>query len=248
MICGMLSAFTLVFTMQVSAKEVQTVQLTKENELVCVKDSSFFKDVFSGMAPGDSRTAVIRIENQNENDASFFLSHKTTDTLEEINKSAGGAYEFCVEIGNETNKWTLLDTQAGGYTNHVPGTEGLFEIRELNEYRCIAQLACGGVTNVYVTLTLDGEGMDSAGGIDYSNASGAMQFQFCAYYEKDGIPVLIPQEEVKPTPQQTVTLLESVKTGDIVWIKALAGILCAAGVGLTAAAVKKERGRENEKN
>ena len=40
-------------------------------------------------------------------------------------------------------------------------------------------------------LTLDGEGMDSADGIDYSRTAGAMEFEFRAYYADDRKPVVV---------------------------------------------------------
>ena len=106
-------------------------------------------------------------------------------------KASGGAYEFQVEIGNDTNRTSLLDADAGGYAENVASAEGLAEITELNEYRYMTALDPGESADVYVTLTLDGEGMDSANGIDYSRAAGAMEFEFRAYYADDRKPVVI---------------------------------------------------------
>ena len=90
----------------------------------CVyKDKAELAGAFDGMAPGDSRTVVIKIENQNSHKASFFISQKTTDALEEAGKASGGAYEFQVEIGNDTNRTSLLDADAGGYAENVASAE-----------------------------------------------------------------------------------------------------------------------------
>lgn len=70
----------------VSAAEIQTVQLTEENQLVYTKDKAELAGAFDGMAPGDSGTVVIKIENQNSHKASFYFA-KTTDALEEARKS-----------------------------------------------------------------------------------------------------------------------------------------------------------------
>ena len=163
----LLLIWTCGFSSVVSAAEIQTVQLTEENQLVYTKDKTELAGAFDGMAPGDSRTVVIKIENQNSHKASFFISQKTTDALEEAGKASGGAYEFQVEIGNDTNRTSLLDADAGGYAENVASAEGLAEITELNEYRYMTALDPGESADVYVTLTLDGEGMDSANGIDY---------------------------------------------------------------------------------
>ena len=187
----LLLIWTCGFSSVVSAAEIQTVQLTEENQLVYTKDKAELAGAFDGMAPGDSRTVVIKIENQNSHKASFFISQKTTDALEEAGKASGGAYEFQVEIGNDTNRTSLLDADAGGYAENVASAEGLAEITELNEYRYMTALNPGESADVYVTLTLDGEGMDSANGIDYSRAAGAMEFEFRAYYADDRKPVVI---------------------------------------------------------
>ena len=227
----LLLIWTCGFSSVVSAAEIQTVQLTEENQLVYTKDKTELAGAFDGMAPGDSRTVVIKIENQNSHKASFFISQKTTDALEEAGKASGGAYEFQVEIGNDTNRTSLLDADAGGYAENVASAEGLVEITELNEYRYMTALNPGESTDVYVTLTLDGEGMDSADGIDYSRAAGAMEFEFRAYYADDRKPVVITnyvteygEDNVvtkvvkkvipKTVTEQLVPLANGVRTGD----------------------------------
>lgn len=65
--------------------------------------------------------------------------------MEEAGKASGGAYEFQVEIGNDTGRISLLDADAGGYAENVASAEGLAEITELNEYRYMTALDPGGV-------------------------------------------------------------------------------------------------------
>ena len=84
----LLLIWTCGFSSVVSAAEIQTVQLTEENQLVYTKDKTELAGAFDGMAPGDSRTVVIKIENQNSHKASFFISQKTTDALEEAGKAS----------------------------------------------------------------------------------------------------------------------------------------------------------------
>ena len=146
-------------------------------------------------------------------------------------KASGGAYEFQVEIGNDTGRISLLDADAGGYTENVASAKGLAEITELNEYRYMTALDPGESADVYVTLTLDGEGMDSADGIDYSRAAGAMEFEFRAYYADDRKPVVVTnyvtehgEDNVvtkvvkkvipKTVTEQLVPLANGVRTGD----------------------------------
>ena len=235
----------------VSAAEIQTVQLTEENQLVYTKDKTELAGAFDGMAPGDSRTVVIKIENQNSHKASFFISQKTTDALEEAGKASG------VEIGNDTGRISLLDADAGGYAENVASAEGLAEITELNEYRYMTALDPGESADVYVTLTLDGEGMDSADGIDYSRAAGAMEFEFRAYYADDRKPVVVTnyvtehgEDNVvtkvvkkvipKTVTEQLVPLANGVRTGDPLTVTVSAGVLV-AGIVIVSIAVKKRK-------
>ena len=152
----------------------------------------------------------------------------------------------------------MLDASAGGYTGSMDAsTTGLSDITELQDFRYVAELAGGDYTNVYVTLTLDGEGMDSANGIDYSRATGQLQFQFRAYYADDRQPVIVTKyvEEKEPDKvvkkvidkiipvsiqDQIVPLAHGVKTGDPTSIGILLAIL-AAGVAIVAVAVKKRK-------
>ena len=178
--------------------------------------------------------------------------------MEEAGKASGGAYEFQVEIGNDTNRTSLLDADAGGYAENVASAEGLAEITELNEYRYMTALDPGESADVYVTLTLDGEGMDSANGIDYSRAAGAMEFEFRAYYADDRKPVVITnyvteygEDNVvtkvvkkvipKTVTEQLVPLANGVRTGDPLTVTVSAGVLV-AGIVIVGIAVKKKKG------
>ena len=72
----LLLIWTCGFSSVVSAAEIQTVQLTEENQLVYTKDKTELAGAFDGMAPGDSRTVVIKIENQNSHKASFLFRRR----------------------------------------------------------------------------------------------------------------------------------------------------------------------------
>lgn len=108
-----------------------------------------------------------------------------------------------------------------------------------------------------MTLTLDGEGMDSADGIDYSHTAGAMEFEFRAYYADDRKPVVVTnyvtehgEDNVvtkivkkvipKTVTEQLVPLANGVRTGDPLTVTVSAGVLV-AGIVIVGIAVKKER-------
>ena len=151
----------------------------------------------------------------------------------------------------------MLDADAGGYAENVASAEGLAEITELNEYRYMTALDPGESADVYVTLTLDGEGMDSADGIDYSHTAGAMEFEFRAYYADDRKPVVVTnyvtergEDNVvtkivkkvipKTVAEQLVPLANGVRTGDTLTVTVSAGVLV-AGIVIVSIAVKKRK-------
>ena len=139
----------------------------------------------------------------------------------------------------------------------MASAEGLAEITELNEYRYMTALDPGESADVYVTLTLDGEGMDSADGIDYSHTAGAMEFEFRAYYADDRKPVVVTnyvtehgEDNVvtkivkkvipKTVTEQLVPLANGVRTGDPLTVTVSAGVLV-AGIVIVGIAVKKRK-------
>lgn len=114
-----------------------------------------------------------------------------------------------------------------------------------------------------MTLTLDGEGMDSADGIDYSRTAGAMEFEFRAYYADDRKPVVVTnyvtehgEDNVvtkivkkvipKTVTEQLVPLANGVRTGDTLTVTVSAGVLV-AGIVIVSIAVKKKGGASHEK-
>lgn len=231
--------------------EVKKVILTKEDVITYVDGSTKLEDAFTGMAPGESRMAAIRIENKNSHDASFFISGETTKALEEINDSAkGAAYEMQISIGKDlASAVSLLDMIAGGYSSElVASNEGLKEITGLKDYQFLAELDHGEYSNLYLTITLDGEGLDSTSAVDYSNAIGSIEFHFRAYYGDEKNPVIMTEyvrekgANIIKTQvvDRIVTLAGGVQTGDTTSIGLLLVIL-AAGIGFVGVAVKKRK-------
>lgn len=250
---GLLFLLISLFSGEIYAKEVQTVTLTEDDKLIYEQKAEDLQKAFTDMAPGDTRTIAIKLQNKNSHAADFFLSESTIDAFEEVNKSSGAAYEFTVSIGAEKdNAEVILNTVAGGYTDELKAsTEGLFEIRELKDYRHIAKLEKGGSTNLYLTLTLDGEGMDSTDLVDYSNATGALELNFKASYSDDGQTVVVTNQQPKDIVKtniinQIAALPQSVKTGDTLPVTVI-GAFAVCGAGMIWFAARKRRVSKNEK-
>lgn len=238
-------------SMEVAAAQEtnKTVALTKDNKIEYVDGDTKIDEAFENMAPGDSRTISIRVENQNEHQAGFFISQRTAEVLEETNKSSGGAYSYELKVGKtEEDAVSLLDTIAGGYSSELAASStGLADIDELNGYQFLAELGKGEYTNVYLTLTIDGEGFDSTSAVDYTNASGELEFDFRAYYE-DREPVIVNeeitvQEEDKIIVEivdKLVPLASAVKTGDSAAVIVLSSVMI-AGILLIVFAMKNRK-------
>ncbi len=243
---GFLFLLISLFSGKIYAEEIQTVTLTENDKIIYEQPEDKLKEAFMDMAPGDTRTIDIRLQNDNNYTAAFFLSEKTVDAFEEANKSSGGAYEFTVSIGeNEKSAVDILNTVAGGYTKDLKAsTEGLLEITQLNDFKYLTKLAKGESTNLYLTLTLDGEGMDSTKDVDYSKATGALELCFCAYYEENGKTVIITENDtdiVKTNVTEKINFLpQSVKTGDRLSV-ALISVLAVSGIGSIWFALRKRR-------
>lgn len=89
----MMLAFVMMFPTAVKAAEAdKTVTLTENNTIIYADGSTDIENAFDGMAPGDTRTVTIRVQNDNSHTASFFISQETISSLEEKEKASGGAY------------------------------------------------------------------------------------------------------------------------------------------------------------
>lgn len=248
----MMLAFVLMFPTAVKAEEAdKTVTLTEDNTIIYADGGADIENAFDGMAPGDTRTVTIRVQNDNSHTASFFISQETISSLEEKENASGGAYTYQLKVGteNDASATTLLSAVAGGYDASLNAdVKGLSGITELNDYQYFAELAQGEYTNIYLTLTIDGEGFDSTDTINYENASGQLSLLFRAYY-KDRAPVVVTETQTiegSPTIIQNIvnrvtTRLGTVKTGDS---NAVIGLLIVlfAGVACVLYACRKKKG------
>ncbi len=247
----LMMVLTMGSSIVVSAAEAdKTVTLTENNEITYTDGKSDISNAFGGMAPGDTRTVTIRVQNDSDHTASFFISQETLSYLEEKENASGGAYTYDLKVGtaNDGTAVSLLDTIAGGYDASLTAdNQGLNGITELESYQYLAELGTGEYTNVYLTLTIDGEGFDSTDVVNYENAAGQLEFNFRAYYE-DREPVVIKETVVEKGQNTIITkivdeivpLASYVKTGDSFSV-AIVAVVLAAGMALILVAFKKRK-------
>lgn len=153
----------------------------KDTEVVLDKSGKLNVDeinysAFDDMAPGDTRTEKITVKNNSTETQNFYISQNTISTLEECNCTEGAAYKFDLLIGeDEKTAVSMLSKEAGGYdSTGAASSDGLAEIKEIENYTFFATLKPQESTNLYITLYLNGEGND----INYANAVAKLQFGF----------------------------------------------------------------------
>jgi hypothetical protein len=256
-VCTLVAAL-MVSPVMAFADAAQTVTLSEDSKLIYESDGADLLSAFDGMAPGDSRTVQITVKNDNTASAAFYISGDTIKALEESNANArGGAYSYNLSVGSTLDTArSLLDTVAGGYDAAQTASDaGLADVTELNDYQFLERLGKGQSTNVYLTLSLDGESFDAS----YANAAGELAFNFRAYYqENDTTPVVVTQYNyekgqasiirsvrsmvtsgTETIADALVPLAAAAKTGDEAPIFAIV-IIFAAGVALIAVSAKKK--------
>ncbi len=253
-----LGTFLLTCCMTISLPALvngDTVDLTVVNNDTSITFDGDLSDAFSGIMPGGTETVVISLTNNGSQTGNYYMTQSTLETLEETSSGSGGAYAYTVTVGSsEEDATVLLDTSTGGYTeaDTASGTD-LSSITELNGYTYFATLAPGESTNVYMTLTLDGEGFDSVTDNDYSNSSAAISVNFRVQFESaQGGTTTVVTRYVEQTGANTFvnTILEEViplaggvQTGDPFSIGVLA-LLLGGGIFLIVIAVKKQMGEQ----
>lgn len=249
---GLIMVLTMGFTTVAAAEEAdKTVVLTEDDQIEYKDGKADISNAFQEMAPGDTKTVTIRVQNDNSHTASFFISQETLNYFEEKENASGGAYTYDLKVGtkNDDSAVSLLDTVAGGYDSSLSAdTQGLSDITELEDYQYFAELGTGEYINVYLTLTIDGEGFDSTDVVNYENAVGELEFNFRAYY-KDREPVVITNTVTEKEPDtiitkvidQVVKMAGEVKTGDSIMTAVLFGGVLVVGVLLIVIALKKRK-------
>ncbi|WP_022748318.1 hypothetical protein [Lachnobacterium bovis] len=216
------------------------------------KSVTLIGDEFEGIAPGETKTQVIELENKSDNVMDFYLSEETIDKFEEANKSSGGAYEYDISVGKtKEGAKSLLNAVAGGYENAESNgsSEGLAEINDLKDFTYLAQLGKNEKTNIYLTLTIEGEGNDSTAVVNYANATAQLKFNFRAYDVEHEI--VYGPDTVSPSTSSTSgvrttisNLTRRVKTSDVAVLSLV--IILVAGIALAGFALIKNNRKGDE--
>lgn len=220
--------------------------LTYSNITETAEGSVSLGSAFEAVLPGETRSQVITLKNDNAQTVDFYMSTAVVQSLEEANKASGAAYEIKLTAGESV----LYDSSLGGYEASAQGnTEGLAELNgSLEGDVFVATLEEGQTADVVLTIYFDGEAMDNTSVSDYSNAFGALDFNFKAGYEEPNNEQIVEKIVVRKGEtiyeKEIVEIVDestplAVKTGDntYVWVAVAVLVL---GVLLFAMTGKKK--------
>ncbi len=181
-LCAVAAIVAVNFTMEVQAAGSDlVVAYTADENMEYVSDN--LADAFAGIAPGETKKAVIEIQNNSSHAANISISQETIKALEDASTATGGAYTYDVEyvdVNGETV--SLMQTVAGGYSNGAASNAGLKDVDELKDYTIISRLESGEKTYVYLTLGVDGKGVSN----NYQSTNGDLGLKFMASYVDPG--------------------------------------------------------------
>ena len=223
----------------------------KDTEVVLDKNGKLSVDeinysAFDDMAPGDTRTEKITVKNNSTEAQNFYISQNTISTLEECNCTEGAAYKFDLLIGeDEKTAVSMLSKEAGGYdSTGAASSDGLAEIKEIENYTFFATLKTQESTNLYITLYLNGEGND----INYANAVAKLQLGFKTDTYTHGITTHQNVSKNIVDIIKTNPIYRYVKTGDTnnIWIYI---VIALVGVGMLGfVLIRKIKNKRTAKN
>ncbi len=242
-------------TLTTAAAENAEVVFTKDKELiysnVTETDGStvHLGDAFKDVAPGEVRSQIITLMNENDNTVDFYMNTEVLQALEESREQAGGAgYEIVLTVGDRE----LYNSVLGGYESDsdLGSTTGLKAMNDsvLDEDVLVATLQKGESTQVVLQIAFDGEAMDNqAESVDYSNALGEVSFHFKAGYEEPtGITtskkIVTEKEETKYITKivEEYAPLAAVKTGDEAMLLGAVAVFAIGAVLFVVAGRKKK--------
>ena len=160
-------------------------------------------NAFEAVLPGETRSQVIVLKNDNDQTVDFYMSADVVQSLESANRASGAAYEIQLTSGENV----FYDSTLGGYDAASEGSvDGLAEMNESLEGDIfVTTLEKGESAEVVLSITFDGEAMDNTSLSDYSNALGALDFNFKAGYEE-------------PNSEEIVDVVVT-KKGDTIYVK-----------------------------
>jgi len=193
---------------------------------------------FENVVPGELRTQIITLKNENGKTADFYMSAEVVEALETNTVAARGAgYDIELKVGNTV----LYDSTVGGYSaSEAASASGIGGMNSvLEDYILVATLNPGESREIALSIKFDGEAMDNTSAIDYSLTDGKLAFDFMVGYDEPAKETIVRYEQK----EEVIRIIEVVKTGDEALIGVAIAVL-AAGLVLLVLGRKKKTEEE----
>ena len=186
-------------------------------ELVSNFKTSVLSDKVTGLQPGDEQTFTLRLRNDYQETADFWMTNEVLQSLEDtrtMNGLAGGGYtyELTYTGPGAAEPQILFSSETVGGDVKAGEREGLHEATSgLENYFYLDTLKKGDEGQIKLVVALDGETQ----GNDYQDTLAKLQMNFAVELNPDTTPTPTPTGTATPTPTRTTTNRTTVvKTGD----------------------------------
>lgn len=191
-------------------------------------------DKFEGMMPGESRSEVFTLVNNDERELSFFLDTDVLKDLGDANNTNGAVYNISFKRDGEV----FYEGTVGGENGSLVDLSG----HSMGESMLMATLNQNEKTKIEMTIGLDGDSMDNS----YQNAAGQLQFIFSVQQDDPAEQKPTIVEKVVSLPGKEVQrVVQGVNTGNYAVILPYAiAVVVAAGVIIFIIKKRKEDKRE----
>lgn len=197
-------------------------------------DQNALTDKFEGMMPGESRSEVFTLVNNDERELSFFLNTDVLKDLGEDNKAIGAVYNITFKRDGEV----FYEGTVGGENGSLVDLSG----QSMGESMLMATLNQNERTEIEMTIGLDGDSMDNA----YQNATGQLQFVFSVQQDDPVVQEPTIVEKVVQLPGKEIErVVEGVNTGNYTVLAPYA-IAIVVAAGLIIIVMKKRKDDKKE--
>lgn len=217
---------------------------------------SDLSEAIYGLQPGDSITIQLKLENQADRAADWYMTNEATSLEDSQSSANGGAYTYELTYTDQAGAVTTLysSENVGGEKNNAAG-EGLHEAtNSLEEFFYLDRLASKESGTVELTVALDGETQ----GNGYQNTLAKLQMGFAAApvagdgggsgggSGSGGGGGSDPDGGTPSVPPTAVYSVGAVQTGDTNQILGWSALALVCGLGLMIfALVRKEKGEKD---
>lgn len=191
-------------------------------------------DEFVGMMPGESRSEVFTLVNNDPRELSFFLDTDVLKDLGEDSKTTGAVYNITFKRDGET----FYEGTVGGEDGTLKDLSG----ESMGESLLMATLNENETTEIETTIGLDGDSM----GNTYQDAAGQLQFRFSVEQDDPVTQEPVIVEKIVELPGKEIErVIGGIDTGDYTVLAPYVFGLVVAG-GLIVFLVKRRKDDKEE--